>query len=156
MQRREEDGVDERGLLVFDLLGVLATLAEIWVLVYRARNQAGDRPGLDRVLAEDVGEAGREAGRGLGGTKVEFAHVVAVGEAEGGADGIDGDALGHTANVLVECPGDVVEIGKDEGFGGVEAHADYVFGIFGREAFGGRDFEFGGVHVFFVVREHYD
>jgi hypothetical protein len=156
LQRGEEYGVDERGFLVFHLLGVFAALAEIRVLVYRTRDQTRYRPRLERVVAEDVGEACRETGRGLGGTEVEFAYVVAVGEAEGGADGVDGDSFGHAADVFVEGARDVVEVGEDEGLGRVEADANDVFGVFGGVAFRVRDFEFRGVHVFFVIGEHYD
>jgi len=148
--------VDERGFFVFHLLGMFAALAEVGVLVYGAGDEAGYRPCLERIRAEDVWEGRCKAGRGLGGAEVEFAHVVAVGKAEGCADGVDGDAFGHAADVFVEGARDVVEVREDEGLGWVEADADDVFSVFGGEAFGVRDFEFGCVHVFFVVGEHYD
>ena len=148
--------MDEGGFLVFHLLGVFAALAEIGVLVYGAGDEAGYRPRLERVVAENLRERSREAGGGLNGAEVEFADVVAVIEAERCPDGIDGDAFRHAADVLVEGTRDIVEVGEDEGLGRIKADADDVFGVLGSKAFGVGDFDFGVVHVFLVVGEHDD
>ena len=94
--------MDEGRFLVFHLLGVFAALAEIRVLVYGAGNEAGYRSRPERVRTKDVRERSCEAGGGLSGTEVEFADVVAVVEAEGSADGIDGDAFGHAADIFIK------------------------------------------------------
>ena len=101
-------------------------------------------------------KAGREAGCGLNGAEMELANVIAIIEAEGGANGVDGDAFRHAADVLVEGAGDIVEVRENEGFGWVKANANDVFGVLGCVASGVWNVEFRGVHVFFVVSQHDD
>lgn len=71
--------MDERGLDVAELTGVVAALAEVWVLVYGAGDEAGDFGDGFGVGAEDEGEGSCEGGRGLHGGEGEFGDVVAGG-----------------------------------------------------------------------------
>lgn len=71
--------MDERGLDVAELTGVVAALAEVWVLVYGTGDEAGDFGDGFGVGAEDEGEGSCEGGRGLHGGEGEFGDVVAVG-----------------------------------------------------------------------------
>lgn len=70
--------MDDRGFLEAEAGCVIATLAEVGVLVYGARDETGDLGGLFGVGAEDEGEGGCERGGGLNCWEGEFEDVVAI------------------------------------------------------------------------------
>ena len=69
--------MDERGLGVLELARDVAREAEVRILINRAGNERGD---VGRG-AEDLGEGIGEGRRSLDGDEVDFANVVAVGDA---------------------------------------------------------------------------
>jgi len=69
--------MNERRLDVTELACVVAALAEVGVLVYGARDEAGDFGDGFGVGAEDEGEGGCEGGGGLHGWEGELGDVVA-------------------------------------------------------------------------------
>lgn len=70
--------MDEGRFLVFHLLGVLATLAEVGVLVDGAGDEAWYRSDFLLVCAEDVWETRCETGSGLSGGEEELSDVVTI------------------------------------------------------------------------------
>ena len=85
LQRREELGVQERGLRVLELRGDVAREPEVRVLVDRAWDEARDVGDG----AEDLGEGVGEGGCGLDGGEVDLSDVVSVREelaVRGGAE----------------------------------------------------------------------
>ena len=77
LQSGEEARVKEGGLGVLELAGDVAREAEVRVLI----DCAGDERGDVGRGAEDLREGVGEGGRGLDGDEVDFANVVAVGDA---------------------------------------------------------------------------
>ena len=154
LEGRQEDGVDERWLLVLHLLGVFSALPEVWVLVDGARNQAGDGRDLFEVVAEDMGETGCECRGRLGGAEVELADVVAVVESECASDLIDRDTFCHPANVFVECATDEVEITENKGLLHVESNGNDILHVFLGKALGVGNVDRCTVHILLVVRHH--
>lgn len=135
-------------LLVLHLLGMLTALAEVWVLVDGARNQAGDGGDLLSVGTEDMRETGCESGGGLGCTEVKLANVVAVVESKGSPDLVDGDSFGHSAHVLVESTADKVEIAKDERLLHIEPNRNNVHRVCPCIPLGIVDLDLLGMHEF--------
>lgn len=127
---------------------MFTALAEVWVLVDGARNQAGDGRDLLSVGTEDMGETGCESGSGLGRAEVKLANVVAVVESKGPPDLVDGDSFGHPAHVLVESTADKVEIAEDEGLLHIEPNRNNIHRICLCVPLGIVDLDLLGVHKF--------
>ena len=144
----EKNGVDQCRLLVLHLLCMFTALAEVWVLVDGARNQARNGRDLLSVGAEDMRETGCESGGGLGRTEVKLANVVAVVESKGSPDLVDGDSLGHSAHVLVESTADEVEIAEDERLLHIEPNCNNVHRVCLCVPLGIVDLDLLGVHEF--------
>jgi hypothetical protein len=76
LEGREEGGVNERWLGVFEASGDIAGQAEVWVLVNGTGDESGNLKVLFRVGAEDVREGVGEGGGGLDGGEMDLANVV--------------------------------------------------------------------------------
>ena len=74
LKRREEFGVNERGLGVLELLCHIPGKSEIRILINGARNQGWNILFITKYMREGVGERRSR----LDGAEVKFADVVAV------------------------------------------------------------------------------